>query len=431
MQVTDFDVAVVGAGLSGLIVARSLARSGVSACVLESAARVGGRVQTVSGAEDTPVDLGGQWIGTEHSRMRSLAREFEMTLVPTHLSGRSLVWDRGKDVSRLPGTIIGAWVAKMRLRLLQSTGVGVNDLRTVEQWLRTVQPVGTRRLIENALSSLACVDSKDVSMLAFLDMFEGSSDISNMFTVGGGSEQWVLSDGAGTLAEALARDSSFRVELETTVDEVFRTKDGVNVQTNQGTVKARRVVIALAPPVSRRIAHVPELPVPRTRLEENTFMGVIYKVVVVYPTPFWRDRGLSGSLRILSEFMAEVADISPDGGPGRMTVLIPSASARALERLTPDVRQRTVLEQLAQVFGMEALTPLSFHEKSWHQDEHVLGGYNALPLVGAYEVMGTEGFKSVDRIHWAGTEAATMHTGYMEGAVLAGESAASEVMRHW
>ncbi len=34
----------------------------------------------------------------------------------------------------------------------------------------------------------------------------------------------------------------------------------------------------------------------------------------------------------------------------------------------------------------------------------------------------------VDRIHWAGTETATVWTGYMDGAVQAGQRAAAEVL---
>ena len=34
----------------------------------------------------------------------------------------------------------------------------------------------------------------------------------------------------------------------------------------------------------------------------------------------------------------------------------------------------------------------------------------------------------VERIHWAGTETATVWTGYMDGAVQAGKRAASEVL---
>jgi monoamine oxidase len=34
----------------------------------------------------------------------------------------------------------------------------------------------------------------------------------------------------------------------------------------------------------------------------------------------------------------------------------------------------------------------------------------------------------VERIHWAGTETATVWTGYMDGAVQAGKRAASEAL---
>src|SRR5882757_7854224 len=58
------DVVVVGAGLSGLIAAREVARAGHSVAVLEARDRVGGRMlnRPVAGGAEV-VDLGAEFVG--------------------------------------------------------------------------------------------------------------------------------------------------------------------------------------------------------------------------------------------------------------------------------------------------------------------------------------------------------------------------------
>lgn len=44
--------------------------------------------------------------------------------------------------------------------------------------------------------------------------------------------------------------------------------------------------------------------------------------------------------------------------------------------------QRLLLGPLVERFGPEIVAPASWHDKSWHLDEHVGGGYLALPTPG-------------------------------------------------
>lgn len=70
----EADVVVIGGGLSGLVAAREVLRAGLEPVVLEAADRVGGRILTQD-VDGIPLELGAQWIGDTHHRMRALADE--------------------------------------------------------------------------------------------------------------------------------------------------------------------------------------------------------------------------------------------------------------------------------------------------------------------------------------------------------------------
>src|ERR1700754_3552114 len=71
----EADVIVVGAGLSGMIAARSVLAAGLRPLVLEADSRVGGRILTEEVLPGIPVELGAQWIGDTHHRMFRSAAE--------------------------------------------------------------------------------------------------------------------------------------------------------------------------------------------------------------------------------------------------------------------------------------------------------------------------------------------------------------------
>ncbi|HWO16244.1 MAG TPA: FAD-dependent oxidoreductase, partial [Solirubrobacterales bacterium] len=90
------DVAVVGAGLSGLRAARALADASREVVVLEARDRVGGRLLNATLGDGVTVDVGGQWVGDDHERVRGLAGELGLEIF--------LQFGEGKNVVDVAGT---------------------------------------------------------------------------------------------------------------------------------------------------------------------------------------------------------------------------------------------------------------------------------------------------------------------------------------
>src|SRR5690349_3376232 len=86
-------VAVIGAGMAGLVAARELRGQGIDVVVLESASRPGGRVLAETTALGSRVDLGGQWIGHGHHRFAALAAELGLPVFAMRTPARPTVVD--------------------------------------------------------------------------------------------------------------------------------------------------------------------------------------------------------------------------------------------------------------------------------------------------------------------------------------------------
>ncbi|HEX6601336.1 MAG TPA: FAD-dependent oxidoreductase, partial [Solirubrobacterales bacterium] len=87
----EADVAIVGAGLAGLVAARRLAAGGLQPLVLEARHRVGGRILNEEIGDGKVVEVGGQWIGPGQERIAALAAELGVGTFPTHDQGRHLI----------------------------------------------------------------------------------------------------------------------------------------------------------------------------------------------------------------------------------------------------------------------------------------------------------------------------------------------------
>jgi monoamine oxidase len=104
------------------------------------------------------------------------------------------------------------------------------------------------------------------------------------------------------------------------------------------------------------------------------------------------------------------------------------AHARVFGRPDEAERRRAVLSSLAGYLGPRAADPAGYVEQDWSAEEWTRGCYGAHMPPGAMTQFGPVLREPVGRIHWAGTETASVWSGYMDGALTSGERAAAEVL---
>ncbi|MQS15676.1 FAD-dependent oxidoreductase [Streptomyces kaniharaensis] len=448
MERLHADVCVVGAGFAGLAAALQLTRAGCDVVVLEARDRVGGRVWNREMADGTVVSAGGTWLGRGQERMFRLCRDMGLDVYPQYdqgdhilrLDGQNRRY-RGAAPHAGPVALAALGLAMLRLNLMarrlppgepwRAGGARAWDARTLGQWIGeplNVPSATARTLLHSAFGVLFCVDPAEVSLLGSLVLARGGGGF-GYYTDSRRTETHLVDGGAPELARRMAGRLGDAVRPGCAVRQITENVYDVEVRSDELAVRAQRVIVATPPVLAGRIAFDPPLPVAHAQLRQRLVPGAIIRVHTTYPAPFWRGRGLSGQTLAPQSPVAVTIDQTPRSGrPGVLSSYAFGTAALKVARLAPERRRQMWLEALAERFGPEALEPLAYLETDWSAQPWSLGGMIAHFPPGALTGYGEALREPVGRIHWAGTESATLMHGLMEGAVRSGERAATEVL---
>lgn len=447
------DTVVVGGGISGLVAARTLAAKGRSVVVLEARDRVGGRTLNHQLANGSVVESGAAFVGPTQDRVLALIAELGLSTFKEYDQGDNVYIANGLPPMRYQGTIppdptLLPDAALVQTRIDQmSRQVPVDapwnapnasdwDAMSLHDWIKsnTANP-HTAVVLECYLQPLLGADARDVSLLFFLWYLATAGDESNPGTfersagTSGGAQDSRIVGGSQLIALTMAQQLGDIVALNARVRGITQDATSVTVTSDRGTVTAAHTIVAAPPPLVTGIDWDPLLPPRRLQLMERMFMGALMKVDAVYPTPFWRAAGLSGMALMDNGPVRVTFDNSPpDASVGVLMAFIGGATWADWGNRSLDERRTGVLNAFAQIAGPQALSPTDYVEHDWTHERWSLGGPVANCGTGAVLGYGSTIREPFGRVHWAGTETSTYWSGYMDGAVRAGERAAAEIL---
>ena len=80
-------IIIIGAGLSGLLTAYRLKKKGIPFKILEARSRIGGRINTLYGTDNTPVEMGATWFLGQHIHLVALLEELGIEYFEQYMKG--------------------------------------------------------------------------------------------------------------------------------------------------------------------------------------------------------------------------------------------------------------------------------------------------------------------------------------------------------
>ncbi|MCX7606365.1 MAG: FAD-dependent oxidoreductase [Bacteroidia bacterium] len=431
------DVAIIGGGVSGLYAAHLLKQAGVSVEVIEGQQRLGGRLHTIYTPEGHPVDLGGQWIGPQHTRALRWNQRHHIPLHRTHTAGAHLLLtpqQRKKYKGTIPRlswlALLDLGIGLMRLRKMASRvdpaypwhiSTAEWDEVSLAAWIRrTFYTRKARETFEVGLSTVLGCEPEEVSLWHTLFYLRSAGSLEALIETEGGAQELKFSQGAITFVHSLAQDIPYRLGERVHRVEIEPTR--VKLICEGGyQLSARAVFVAIPPAQTGTIQWTPPLPPLYQQLSQHMPMGSVTKIVAIYDTPFWREKGLSGHILRLHGALRLTFDTSPSAGEyGQITGFGVGKLARSLLHVSSNERTAYYEKEMEALFGAK---PKWLFQKTWAEEPSIGGCYTGYFGPGGWRYFGQVLRTHLPPLYWVGTERSSTWMGYIEGAMAAAEEA--------
>lgn len=470
-EAIERDVVIVGAGPAGLMAARRLSQAGKTVAVLEARDRVGGRTwsNVIDGAF---LEIGGQWISPDQTELLSLVDELGLETFQRYREGESVYIAPDGTRHTYTGHMFPAspeTEAEMQ-QLTEKLDALAAEIGVAEPWAhpkaRELDTVSFRDWLrqnssdEEARNNIGIFIAGGMltkpahafSALQAVLMAASAGSFSNLVdedfildrrVVGG--MQSVSETMAGRLGvddgtDVVEGTSEKSVFLNAPVRTINWAGEGqtyeehdpdhtVTVFSDRVTVKAKDVVVAVPPNLYSRISYEPPLPRLQHQMHQHQSLGIVIKVHAVYETPFWREKGLSGTGFGAYELSQEVYDNSNHGDTrGTLVGFVSDEKADEVFRLPAEERKRRVLESLSHYLGEEAMNPVVYYESDFGSEEWTRGAYAASYDLGGLHRYGAFQADPVGPIRWACSDIAAEGYQHVDGALRQGALAASRIL---
>uniref|UniRef100_M3YMT0 Amine oxidase n=1 Tax=Mustela putorius furo TaxID=9669 RepID=M3YMT0_MUSPF len=436
----------------GMAAAKLLHDSGLNVVVLEARDRVGGRTYTIRNQKVKYVDLGGSYVGPTQNRILRLAKELGLETYKVNEVERLIHHVKGKSYP-FSGPFPPVWNPIVYLdhnnlwRTMDAMGREIPsdapwkaplaeewDHMTMKELLDKICWTESAKQLATLFVNL-CVtaETHEVSALWFLWYVKQCGGTTRIISTTNGGQERKFVGGSGQVSERIMDLLGDQVKLERPVTHIDQTGENVLVETLNHEVYEGSYVIRYQ---RKYLFDSPE------GLLKNKIFGHVYSggvllcLVDSYRDAHIRKKDYCGTMIIEGE-EAPIAytldDTKPDGSYAAIMGFILAHKARKLARLTKEERLKKLCELYAEVLGsqeaLQCVRPSRTHWCLGRDRDFCFSSCWISPPPPAPPAQVSRVLRQpVGKIYFAGTETATHWSGYMEGAVEAGERAAREIL---
>lgn len=449
-------IAVIGAGLAGLVALDRLVAAGLDATIYEARGRIGGRVLTSTGLPESNlyVEDGAHLVNTNHADILGLASRFAIGLIDR---GAMVAHERfvvdGVELSE--ADLIGEFRPLAARIAADAAAVDADfdtnaprfDALSVRQYLDSAGASAApraRALIEATIRTEYGSEPDEVSALELFFNLPAISD-DRVALISGSDERYSLAGGSSTIPRALAQPLMARIRTGHALMSVRREGDAVALRFANGeAVMADRVIITVPAQILRTIDFGDTLPPAWLALTREFGCGRNEKINAGYSARPWEARIGAGGAAWAAQtsepgLFSEVwgASAGQDTvSEGVLTWFFGGAQIPALQTLSPAEMLIACEREVAP--AVPGLVARTLRRTAWAADPFAQGAYSRF-LPGqltryAAHFWGEDDAGNVTppvpsgSILFAGEHLSDSHSGYMNGAAQTGRLAADHLI---
>jgi len=405
-HLSDFDIAIVGAGAAGLAAARTACDAGLRTVVLEAKDRVGGRAFTEDRTLGVPFDHGCRWL---HSASLNpfvpIARA--LGYAPEDERRTRHVFLRDEDGTE-------RWSSEQEAEAWHA--FAAENFERIEAAGRNGHDLSATGIVEGGSPWSALFDAR-VAMMTSVNT-DGISTLDHVRYIDS-RENWVIPEGYGTMIAHFG--AGLPVTLDAPVGRISWGGPGVRLETPLGTVDVGAAIITVSTTVlgSGRIRFDPPLPDWKTDAIAAVPIGNANKVAFSTRRDIFG--GPPGCFSIMSSTGADAINFQVRPcGEHVVSGFVGGRFADALERDGTAAMKAFALERLKAIFGADFEKEVSgFCCTTWGGDPHIGGGYSAAKPGEAHR-RADLATPLADRLYFAGEAThldfySTAHGAYLSG----------------
>ena len=396
---SNYQLLVIGAGAAGIGAAHAAKNAGIDYLAVEASHRVGGRGLTEELAPGIPWDLGCHWLHSGSiNKLAPIARELGIHY-DTDLPGRGFYMN-GVQLPESEVADYKQFCSNIWNKISETKDIALGDLIDYDS-----------KWAPYYCYWQSLMTSEDVDNFSSLDLIHYNDT----------GEDWPVREGYGTLLELHAQ--GLEIELNTSVNKINWSTDGVIVETNRGTISANKVIITVSTGVlnGRNIDFHPALPIAKQEAIDALPLGSYNNFAMLYDEDWPFDSDTPDRIDYSNGDDINFAFKLRCSGWPYIYCAVAGRQARWLEKQPIEESENLMMTALTDTFGTNFKKKIiKFRASAWGDDPLIKGAYSA-SKPGCADQIKVLAMPIADRLYFAGEATSadafcTAHGAYQSGS---------------
>ena len=411
----DYDVVVIGAGAAGLAATEQLLSSGKKVLCIESLDRIGGRVVTDNTIFKEPYDLGALWIENGETNPFKIFGEqnTNLSLYKERAEEMYAVYNGSKRTSQENELWKIYDGAEAEIAINAKKDIAPIDVVPFQdqRWFDTAHLILGPWEMGKDFSNYSCKDY----------MFDYGTEEGSL---------WHCKEGFGTLLNSML--DKVPVSLNTKVSSIDWSGQKVLIETNKGSIKAKKCIITVSTGVlnSGQIKFNPKLEAEKEESFHKISMGHYNRIAFKFKKLFKKkakDNYLYYKINSQNAKSPEGVGITIKPSDTNLCICDPGGNfGKELAKSGEETAIDFALSELKKIFGNKIEKDLvASHFVDWSTDTNFLGSW-ASAEPGAFKYREILRQSVGDKIYFAG-EACAKDWGTVAGAYESGSNVAKNL----